>query len=211
VFSLYITYLFLGFSLALPPGAMTVEMTKQGLKNGFYHGWFVGIGGMTIDLTLILMIYLGFSTISELPYLQEGMWLTGSLFLLYLGYDSINHANHGISLGNEKTTKSFRSSYFNGVMMALSPSNLAFWLGIFGTLLASSLENTDSTHFILVALGILSGILLHDLGLLGILAYTRKFVKKSFIKWTSIVAGFILIGFSLYFAYRFVGSIREYM
>lgn len=209
--SLYITYLLLGFSLALPPGAMTVEMTKQGLKNGFYHGWFVGIGGMTIDLTLIIMIYLGFSTFSELPFLQEGMWFTGSLFLLYLGYDSINHANHGIRLGDEKTAKSLRSSYINGVMMALSPSNLAFWLGIFGTLLASSLENTNSTHFIIVAIGILSGILIHDLGLLGILAYTRKFVNKSFIKWSSVVAGFILIGFSFYFAYKFVDSIREYI
>lgn len=37
----------------MPVGAITVEMTKLGLKNGFMHGWVVGLGGMTIDFVLI--------------------------------------------------------------------------------------------------------------------------------------------------------------
>lgn len=43
--ALFITYVLLGFSIALPVGTITVEMTKQGLKNGFMHGWVVGLGG----------------------------------------------------------------------------------------------------------------------------------------------------------------------
>ncbi|MDD1368771.1 LysE family translocator, partial [Bacillus sp. MHSD17] len=46
------TYILLGLSLAIPAGAMTVQMTKQGMRNGFLHGWFVGIGGMTVDFKL---------------------------------------------------------------------------------------------------------------------------------------------------------------
>lgn len=49
------TYILLGLSLVIPAGAMTVQMTKQGMRNGFVHGWFVGIGGMTV---LIVLIYL---------------------------------------------------------------------------------------------------------------------------------------------------------
>lgn len=43
--ALFITYVLLGFSISLPVGTITVEMTKQGLKNGFMHGWIVGLGG----------------------------------------------------------------------------------------------------------------------------------------------------------------------
>ncbi|MEG0473866.1 MAG: lysine transporter LysE, partial [Solibacillus sp.] len=46
---IYLKFVLVGLSIALPVGAITVEMTKQGLKNGFFHGWAVGIGGMTID------------------------------------------------------------------------------------------------------------------------------------------------------------------
>ncbi|WP_342428333.1 hypothetical protein [Paenibacillus sp. FSL L8-0158] len=49
--ALFITYVLLGFSIALPVGTITVEMTKQGLKNGFMHGWIVGLGGMTLVAT----------------------------------------------------------------------------------------------------------------------------------------------------------------
>ncbi|MFK4371679.1 hypothetical protein ABH898_002542 [Paenibacillus sp. RC82] len=49
VTGLLFTYVLLGFSIALPVGTITVEMTKQGLKNGFMHGWIVGLGGMKVN------------------------------------------------------------------------------------------------------------------------------------------------------------------
>ena len=54
---------------------MTVQMTKQGMRNGFVHGWFVGIGGMTVDLSLIVLIYLGFSSVLTNPWVETVMWL----------------------------------------------------------------------------------------------------------------------------------------
>lgn len=78
-----------GLAIAMPVGAITVEMTKQGLKNGFIHGWAVGLGGMTIDITLIILLSTGLVSILALPIIQIPMWLIGAVFLLYLGYDSI--------------------------------------------------------------------------------------------------------------------------
>ena len=74
------TYILLGLSLAIPAGAMTVQMTKQGMRNGFVHGWFVGIGGMTVDLSLIVLIYLGFSSVLTNPWVETVMWLLGFVF-----------------------------------------------------------------------------------------------------------------------------------
>lgn len=209
MFAIYVTYVALGLSLSLPAGAMTVEMTKQGLKNGFFHGWFVGIGGMTIDLCMILLIYFGFSSILMYPVVKLMMWGMGFFFLLYIGYDSIRNANHDMSDGNEQTNRSLLKSYMSGFMIAVSPANLVFWLGIFGTVLAASLTHVNTVTFFLVATGILTGILIHDLGLLSIIQVTRNFVNAAFIKWSSIIAGLILWGFSLYFGYEFMRELSK--
>ncbi|MDQ0817851.1 threonine/homoserine/homoserine lactone efflux protein [Bacillus pumilus] len=35
---IFLAFIVVGLSIALPVGAITVEMTKQGLKNGFFDG-----------------------------------------------------------------------------------------------------------------------------------------------------------------------------
>ncbi|WP_346335338.1 hypothetical protein [Staphylococcus shinii] len=84
-----------------------------------------------------------------------------------------------------------------------------FWIGVFGTALTTAINNVSGYQFLLVASGILFGILIHDIILMGIISYTRKFVNHTFTKWISIVAGFLLIGFSLYFALLFIGEIKH--
>lgn len=92
--SLFLTNVLLGLSIALPVGTVTIEMTKQGLKNGFVHGWMVGVGGMTIDFLLMVALFLGLAPILAAPTIQTGMWLLGAIFLLYIAYDSIKNAEN---------------------------------------------------------------------------------------------------------------------
>lgn len=206
--AVFVTYLVLGFSLALPVGPITVEMTKQGLKNGFVHGWSVGLGGMTIDVLLIILIYFGFSTILSQPEIKVAMWLIGAIFLLVIAIDSIRNAGQDISVGEGQTAKSKRSSYMTGFMVGISPGNILFWVGIFGTVLANSVHSAHSS-FHVVAGGILTGILLHDIGLLTLVALTRKFMSQLLIKRITIGAGIILIGFAVYFVLEFVVGLMK--
>jgi len=207
--SLYFAYVMVGLAIAMPVGAITVEMTKQGLKNGFIHGWAVGIGGMTIDLFLILALYLGLAKFLALPYIQMPLWIIGAVFLFMLSYDSIKNADKDITLAGEKVNKSLFSTYRNGLLVAISPGNLVFWISVFGAVLADSYVGDDTNQFIIVALGILTGILLHDIGLLTIVSLTRKVMNRNMIKWTSIFAGILLFGFACYFIYEFFIDLKN--
>lgn len=209
--STYFAYVMIGLAIAMPVGAMTVEMTKQGLKNGFLHGWAVGIGGMTIDALLIVALYLGLAKFLALPYIQMPLWIIGAIFLFMLAYDSIKNADKDITLAGEKVQKSFFSTYRNGLLVAVSPGNLVFWISVFGAVLADSYAVNGATQFIVVALGILSGILLHDIGLLTIVSLTRKVMNRNMIKWTSIMAGILLFGFACYFLYEFYVDIKNFI
>lgn len=206
--SLFFTYLLAGLAIAMPVGAMTVEMMKQGLKKGFLHGWAVGLGGMTVDLLLIIALYMGLASILSMPYIQIPMWLIGACFLAFLGYDSIKNSNQDITIAGDKPNKSFFSSYRNGLLVAISPGNLVFWISVFGAVLSDSYDMTQPTKFSIVGAGILAGILVHDVGLLLLVALTRKVMNRTMIKWVSIIAGFILIGFAGYFLYEFVITIK---
>jgi threonine/homoserine/homoserine lactone efflux protein len=205
--SLFFTYFLVGLAIAMPVGAMTVEMTKQGLKKGFFHGWAVGLGGMTIDFLLIIALYMGLSSVLSLPYIQIPMWLIGACFLAFLGYDSIKNSDQGIILDGDKPNQSIFSSYRNGLLVAISPGNLVFWISVFGSVLSNSYDK-QPVEFLIVGAGILAGILAHDIGLLSIVAVTRKVMNRTMIKWVSIIAGFILIGFAGYFLYEFIIAIQ---
>jgi threonine/homoserine/homoserine lactone efflux protein len=207
----FFTYVLIGLAIAMPVGAITVEMSKQGMKNGFLHGWAVGLGGMTIDLLLIAALYLGLASVLQIPFVQVPMWLVGAVFLLLIGYDSIKNADKDITLKGERPTKSILSSYRNGFLVAISPGNLIFWLSVFGTVLTHSYDTSEPAQFFMIAAGVLTGILIHDIGLLTIIAFTRKLMSRNMIRIFSILAGILLLGFSLYFMYEFYIGIKEYM
>jgi len=200
-----------GLAIAMPVGAITIEMTKQGLKNGFMHGWAVGIGGLTIDVLLILALYFGLAKYLALPYIQMPLWIIGAVFLFILAYDSIKNADKDITLAGEKINKSLAKTYRNGLLVAVSPGNLVFWVSIFGTVLADSYSANEPNSFMIVAIGIVTGILLHDIGLLTIVSITRKIMNHQMIKWTSIVAGILLFGFGCYFLYEFYIDIQSFI
>lgn len=202
--TLFFTYLIVGLTIAMPVGAITVEMTKQGLKKGFMHGWAVGLGGMTVDAVLILLLYMGFASLLAIPMIQIPLWLIGALFLIFLGYDSIKNSDKDIVLSGEQVNQSFIRTYLNGLLVAVSPGNVVFWISVFGAVLSNTYDETETTSFLIVGAGILSGILLHDIGLLSIVSITRKVMSRSMIKWVSVVAGIILICFAGYFLYEFV-------
>ncbi|MDT8977317.1 LysE family transporter [Paenibacillus sp. chi10] len=206
--NLFFTYLLAGLAVAMPVGAMTVEMTKQGMKKGFMHGWAVGLGGMTIDFLLIVSLYMGLASVLAIPVIQIPMWVIGACFLIYLGYDSIKNSDQGITLAGDKPNASFFSSYRNGLLVAISPGNLVFWISVFGAVLSDSYDTTQPAKFLIVGAGILAGILLHDVGLLAIVAVTRRVMSRTMIKRMSIIAGLILFGFAGYFLYEFIVAIQ---
>ncbi len=157
---------------------------------------------------LIIALYMGLASVLALPYIQIPMWLIGACFLALLDYDSIKNSDQDITLAGDKPNRSFLSSYRNGLLVAFSPGNLVFWISVFGAVLSDSYDTTQPAKFLIVGAGILTGILVHDVGLLAIVAVTRKVMSQTMIKWVSIIAGFILIGFAGYFLYQFIITIK---
>lgn len=196
-------YVLLGFVIALPIGAISIEMTKQGLQNGFWYAWMVGIGAIAIDISLLIALNLGL--VDVLNNFKTYLWLLGAIFLAHLGWQSIKTRAHVLN-ESEKKKESLFKSFKNGLMIGLNPGNIVFWLSVLGTSIAGASNNSEIS-LVLVSISILLGIVLHDILLASITSFFNRFMTPKAEHFVSIIAGIALFGFAAYFAKEWAVSV----
>lgn len=197
-------YILLGFIIALPIGAISIEMTKQGLQNGFWHAWMVGIGAIMVDISLLIALNLGL--VDVLNSFKTYLWLFGAIFLAHLGWQSIKTPALAVNNSDKKKT-SLIKIFKNGLMIGLNPGNIVFWLSILGTSIARA--STDSEiSLVLVSISVLIGIVLHDVGLALVTSFFNRFMTPKADRFVSIIAGIALFGFAAYFVKEWALSVN---
>lgn len=202
------SYIVLGLSLSIPVGPISIEMMKRGIKNGFWHSWAVGLGGMSADIVFMFLIYFGVSAYLTTPAAQLIMWIFGFFILVYLGYESIRDAFKEVHITDEIQKESISKSFLSGFFIAISnPLNIMFWIGIYGSVLTTTLSTVNQGQSFLYSSAIFIGIAIWDLTVATSVHFGRKFVNQRFLKWLSVIAGVVLIGFGLNFGYRAVKNL----
>ena len=203
-----LSYIVLGLSLSIPVGPINIEMIKRGIKNGFWHSWAVGLGGMSADIVLMLLIYFGVSTYLTTPMAQLIMWIFGFLILVYLGYESIRDAFKEVTISDEVEKETKSKSFISGFLIAIfNPLNIIFWIGIYGSVLTTTLNTIGTGQALLYSSAIFVGIAAWDLTVATSVNFGRKFANQRFLKWLSVIAGLVLIGFGVSFGYRAIKSL----
>jgi len=202
---IFLSYIFLGLSLAAPIGPINAAQIDKGIKNGFMHSWVVGIGAMIADIFYMLAVYMGVVQFLEIPIVKTFLWLFGFFVLVYTGIECLLGAGKIEANTRSKKGDSITKSFFSGFFMSLSnPLTILFWLGIYGSVLAKTVHTYDTSQLLLYSSAIFTGIILWDL-LMALLASSfRKFLTSGILGWISISSGLSLIGFGLYFGYEAV-------
>ena len=201
--SIFISYFFLGISLAAPIGPINAAQIDRGIKNGFIHSWTVGIGAMIADLVYMFAVYMGVVQFLEIPIVKTFLWLFGFFVLVYTGIECILSAGKLQEHARSKKGESIAKSFFSGFFMSISnPLTILFWLGIYGSVLAKTVHTYDANQLILYSSAIFTGIILWDLSMALLASAFRRFLTIGVLAWISICSGLSLIGFGLYFGYE---------
>jgi L-lysine exporter family protein LysE/ArgO len=200
--SIFLSYIFLGLSLAAPIGPINAAQLDKGIKNGFFHAWLVGLGAMIADGVYMVAVYMGVVNFLELPFVKSFLWLFGFFVLVYTGIESLLTAGKVVSndrLKDESAAKSFIS----GFLMSISnPLTILFWLGIYGSVLAKTAAEYDKSQILIYSCAIFIGLLLWDLTMAAVASSFRRFMTGRILALISILSGLSLIGFGLYFGYE---------
>ncbi|WP_394231790.1 LysE family transporter [Niallia oryzisoli] len=201
----FLSYLFLGLSLAAPIGPINAAQLDRGIKEGFLNAWMVGVGAMIADMLYMVAVYMGVVQFLEIPIVKTFLWLFGFFVLVYTGIECIAGAGKIVSQSRDNKGESLNKSFFAGFFMSLSnPLTILFWLGIYGSILAKTVHTYDASQLIIYSAAIFSGITLWDLFMALLASSFRKLLTAKILVFISIVSGLSLIGFGFYFGYEAV-------
>ncbi|MCQ6276253.1 LysE family translocator [Bacillus sp. V3B] len=200
---IFLSYLFLGLSLAAPIGPINAAQLDRGIKNGFMHSWMVGVGATVADMVYMIAVYMGVVQFLEIPIVKTFLWLFGFFILVYTGVECIVGVGKMVSESRKQRRESITKSFLSGFFMSLSnPLTVLFWLGIYGSILAKTVHTYDTNQLLLYSSAIFSGIILWDITMALLASTFRKYLTTTILAWISIASGLSLIGFGLYFGYE---------
>ncbi|MHA0857269.1 LysE family translocator [Paenibacillus sp. CMAA1364] len=199
---IFMSYVFLGISLSAPIGPINAAQLDRGARFGFTQAWLIGLGAMCADLIYMLLIYFGLAHFLDTPFMKTFLWCFGCFVLIYTGIDTLRNMKQDPQ-SDSRAEQSSLNSFRSGFMLAITnPLNILFWLGIYGSILAESVQNHGLTLVLWHSSGIFAGILLWDVVMATLASSFHKFGNRNTLRIISIVAGCSLIGFGIYFGYQ---------
>jgi L-lysine exporter family protein LysE/ArgO len=127
----------------------------------------------------------------------------GVAVLAYLAYISIKdffHTEAEIDLDDHANPT---QHFVPGILLTISnPAILLIWTGIMGVDLAASRASVDQG--LLLSLGILIGVGLFFAFLTTVIHYSRRLLRREYLRYVSLAAGVVLLFFCVSFARGFL-------
>lgn len=202
-----------GFIMAIPLGPAGIEAVKRTISSEFKEGFKVSLGALAADMTYLLIINAGLSSLLSKNKRTEALfWIISGFILMFIGYKSIRSNNNNklplfekISKGNSnKSASSF--PFLAGYLMTISnPMVPSLWIFMSSTVIRAWYYISITSYYTFI-FAILLGktawfAILNYLALKGI-----KFLTPSASNKTSV---FLMIGiFILGFGFVIFGLIK---
>jgi L-lysine exporter family protein LysE/ArgO len=202
--SIFFSYVLLGLSLAAPIGPLNAAQIDKGIRFGFLHAWILGLGSMAADAVFMLLIYFGSAHFLQTEFMKTFLWLFGSFVLIYTGIESFKKADQ-IKAQKEQRKEALAKTFTQGFFMTFSnPVSILFWLGIYGSVLATTAQSHGTQDLLIYSCGIFLGLLIWDVSMAALASSFQKFASGAFLTFVSRAAGMCLIVFGLYFGIQAV-------
>jgi threonine/homoserine/homoserine lactone efflux protein len=192
----------LGISIAAPLGPATITIIKSGIQGGFSSAIKVSLGVVAADTTYVFVAYFGLASLITIPVVKTLILIFGTLVLIYLGYQTIKEALSG-KVVSANPQRYSQNSFFEGYAVNISnPLAVVWWLGVIGSILATTNQASTNLLTLLQTLAIVVGILTWHTGLSIVSHFSKKLLNSTMLKYFSILGGLVLFGFALRFGYN---------
>jgi threonine/homoserine/homoserine lactone efflux protein len=116
----------LGLSAGLAPGPMLTLVVTQTLRYGIAEGLKVSLAPLATDLPIVLVSLLVLARLAHFEAVLGGISLAGSLFVLYLAYETYRADAASLDLTEERPRSLRRGITIN----FLNPHPYLFWITV---------------------------------------------------------------------------------
>lgn len=144
----------MGIAFAAPPGIVTAETFRRGIRRGFSGAFLVQLGSLIGDATYCLLALAGVAALVQNPFAQRALGVVSVVFLVVLAIHGIltevraaraeraGEREHGGERLNDRAgfprggaEQAGKNAFFTGMFLSLTnPWAIGFWLSLGGTL-----------------------------------------------------------------------------
>jgi len=128
--TLFISAFLLGLIFNAAPGAVFAETVRRGVRGGYRPALAVQLGSLVGDATWAILGLVGIGLLLQLDWLRWPIGVAGTVYLLWLAYDSWRAASEEFSIA-DGGDEAQRSATRAGVLLSVTnPQNIAYWAAL---------------------------------------------------------------------------------
>ena len=145
MFATALAGMLMAISLCAPPGAVTMETVRRGMRGGFRPALFVQLGSVIGDMLWCALALAGLAPLVQVPWVRVLVAVVGVAVLLYLGIAGIRDAmkSQGPTVDLNKASDG-RGAFRSGMAISIAnPMAVAFWLSFGGLLVAAGVATNS--------------------------------------------------------------------
>ncbi len=198
----------MGIAFAAPPGAVTAETFRRGVRGGFGLALGVQLGSLLGDAAYAALALAGLAVVAQNPTVQLALGAAGAMFLIYLAWSSLQAAARPVLLTtNGELDVERRGAFLSGLALSLTnPWAVAFWLSLGGVLASLGLVGASALQIALFFGCFMLGSAIWAVILSYAIAYVRRWVRPAVFRAVSLACGLALGAFGLAAAGRVIFS-----
>ncbi len=213
-----LTGIMMGVAFAAPPGAVTAETFRRGVRGGFSTALGVQLGSLVGDAAYAVLALVGLATLVQNRALELAVGGFGALFLIYLAWSSFQMARARTAAGPilssdaaplaEANKRDRGNAFLSGMALSLTnPWAIAFWLSLGGALASIGVANASVTQTAIFFSSFMLGSTLWAVILSFTIGRVRRWMRPAFSRAISAACGLALFAFGMLAASRVISAL----
>jgi len=195
-----------GFLTSMGVGPINIMAMSKALRQGFAHGFSVGLGAALMDFVYAGVGVFGLSPLVDYEPVRIAFKVISIPLLIYLGIKAIQHKFESSPYANQNARNNGgkHSSFLVGISLYVAnPTFLPFWIGVAGIVHSHKLVQTTLVDNLLFSIGVGIGTAIWFYVLLRFICMKHIQLKPKLLNAISKVSGVLLIFFGCYLGYKF--------
>jgi chemosensory pili system protein ChpE len=205
-----LTAIFTGAAIAIsfsaPPGPVTMETIRRGLRGGFGPALNVQLGSIIGDFLWFTIALIGLGPLAQITWVRAPLAIAGVLVLLYLGASGIRDAARTKIINTADGPDSAKGAFRTGMAISIAnPMAIGYWLSVGGALVAAGVAGTTPTQTLSFVGGFVGGAFAWAFIMAGAIRWSKQLIHPALFRAVNFVCGAALLAFGFTLATQMLG------
>lgn len=196
----------IAISFSAPPGPVTMETIRRGLRGGFGPALNVQLGSIIGDFLWFMIALIGLGPLAQIAWVRAPLAMAGVLVLLYLGASGIRDAVKAKIINTADGPDTAKGAFRTGMAISIAnPMAIGYWLSVGGALVAAGVAGTTPAQTLSFVGGFVSGTFAWAFIMAFVIRWSKQLINPTLFRAVNFACGLALVVFGFTLATQMLG------